>query len=462
MATSSSATCATGCRAEPRRREGLRINALRAYILILLALTVVWLVSALSALEAVTGTEIALALFFVVWIAVANRFPIHWVFRSHIVLDTAAIYAVALTFQPGLAMLIVLTGALLGSALRPRDIEEVAFNISQATLQAGAATGMLALIGWSGLGAAFRFPADLLSLTLAALVVFLTNTWLVSIVIGLHSNSNPIPIWLQSTTRHDALEQLTQFVLGLLAAIIAQQQAWALPLLGIPMLLVYTSLVRQYRLRHQTVEAVEKLADLIDLRDPYTANHSRRVAGYARLMATDLDLDPAEIEVIERAARVHDLGKLVIDVSVLAKSGKLTSEEWALFEQHPVTGVEVLRLFPDFAAGVALVRSHHERLDGKGYPDGLSGAAIPLGARIIAVADSFDAMASDRPYRKALAPELVLAELQRGRGSQWDAAVVDALLALIAQGRIALDAEAGSPVIRDTAGQPQALERPVA
>ena len=462
MATSSNAACAHGCRAEPRRREGLRINALRAYILILLALTVVWLFSALSAIEAVSGTEIALALFFALWIAVANRFPIHWVFRSNVVLDTAAIYAVALTFQPGLAMLIVLTGALIGSALRPRDIEEVTFNISQATLQAGAASGVLALLGWSGLGAAFQFPVDLLPLTLAALVVFLTNTWLVSVVIGLHSGSNPIPIWLQSTTRHDALEQLTQFVLGLLAAIIAQQQAWVLPLLGIPMLLVYTSLVRQYRLRNQTVEAVEKLADLIDLRDPYTANHSRRVAGYARLLATALDLDPAEIEVIERAAHVHDLGKLVIDVSVLAKPGKLTDEERALFEQHPVTGVEVLRRFPDFAAGVALVRSHHERLDGKGYPDGLFGVAIPLGSRIIAVADGFDAMASDRPYRKALAPELVLAELRRGRGSQWDAAVVDALLALIAQGRIALEAEAGSPVIRDIAGQPQALERPVA
>ncbi len=126
---------------------------------------------------------------------------------------------------------------------------------------------------------------------------------------------------------------------------------------------------------------------------------------------------------------MHDLGKIAVPDSVLHKHGRLTDEEFALMKKHPQDGAEILSKFPEYRAGRELVLAHHERIDGRGYPHGLSGDAIPLGARVIAVADAWDAMTSDRPYREALPQSVALAELMSGRGTQWDAAVVEAFAA---------------------------------
>ena len=146
----------------------------------------------------------------------------------------------------------------------------------------------------------------------------------------------------------------------------------------------------------------------------------------------------AEVELIRLAARVHDLGKIAVPDEVLHKQGRLTDAEFALMKKHPETGAEILAKFPEYERGLELVLAHHERIDGKGYPRGLAGSAIPLGARIIAVADSWDAMTSDRPYRKALDPLIALGELLRGRATQWEAEVVDAF-ALTLPGAMALE-----------------------
>ncbi|MEZ4523879.1 MAG: HD-GYP domain-containing protein [Thermomicrobiales bacterium] len=215
---------------------------------------------------------------------------------------------------------------------------------------------------------------------------------------------------------------------------------------------------RENALRERTINSVRRIADLVDVRDPYTASHSRRVAAIAREIATEMGLDPSEIIVIERAGYVHDIGKIVIDLGLLAKPSKLTDEEWKIFQQHPATGVQMLELYPDFADGIALVRSHHERVDGRGYPDGLVGEAIPIGARILAVADGFDAMASPRPYRDALPAEVVLGELQKGRGTQWDANAIDALLRLISTGRVNIGDANQRPYIVDSIGYQEDLE----
>jgi len=164
-----------------------------------------------------------------------------------------------------------------------------------------------------------------------------------------------------------------------------------------------------------------------------------------------LKLPDHEVEVIRLAARVHDLGKIAVPDQVLHKQGRLTPEEFELMKKHPETGAEILAKFPEYKRGRQLVLAHHERIDGLGYPHGLAGRAIALGARILAVADSWDAMTSDRPYRKALDPAIALAELQRGRGTQWDPEVVDAFAATL-PGAIS-DApahwlEAGRPVLR--------------
>jgi putative nucleotidyltransferase with HDIG domain len=168
------------------------------------------------------------------------------------------------------------------------------------------------------------------------------------------------------------------------------------------------------------------MADVVDRRDPYTFQHSQSVADHAVRTARRLQLPDKEVELIRLAARVHDLGKIAVPDEVLHKQGRLTDAEFELMKKHPATGAEILAKFPEYKRGRELVLAHHERMDGLGYPRGLAGAAIALGARIIAVADSWDAMTSDRPYRKALAAEVALGELLRGRGTQWDPEVVDA------------------------------------
>jgi HD-GYP domain-containing protein (c-di-GMP phosphodiesterase class II) len=156
------------------------------------------------------------------------------------------------------------------------------------------------------------------------------------------------------------------------------------------------------------------------------------------------------------AARIHDIGKIDIPASVLQKPGRLTPEERALIETHPDTGADMLLRYPGFGRGVDMIRFHHEAWDGSGYPRRLKGTSIPFGARAIAVADSFDAMTSDRPYRKGMPVYRAAMELQRGRGRQWDPACVDAFLAVLPE--IDLHVVQGIPPLRLVA--PPSSDRP--
>jgi HD-GYP domain-containing protein (c-di-GMP phosphodiesterase class II) len=318
-------------------------------------------------------------------------------------------------------------------------------------LQVGAASALLSIGGWQREPLEFATVSQVALIPLAAAVIYLVNTVLVALIVSLQTRIAFWQIWRQST-RYGAIEDLSQYFLGILAAATVDAHAWALPLFVLPGVAVYLSMHRQVQLRMQTVDAVEALADLVDLRDPYTANHSRRVAIYARELATALQLDVDEIELIERAARVHDVGKIIIDQAVLSKEARLTDGEWAQLKLHPVTGADVLSRFPEFVLATSYVRHHHESMNGGGYPDGLAGEDIPLGSRVIAVADSFDAMASARPYRDALPREVVLDEFHLKRGIQWDDQVVDALLSLIEEERIVFPSTATTPVLLDRHG----------
>ncbi|WP_308531504.1 HD domain-containing phosphohydrolase [uncultured Paenibacillus sp.] len=165
------------------------------------------------------------------------------------------------------------------------------------------------------------------------------------------------------------------------------------------------------------------LAAALDARDPYTAGHSLRVAEYAVKIGELARLPEERIDELRKAALLHDIGKIGIRDAVLLKEGRLTEEEWEQVKQHPVLGEAILKqVEPADAMAPYLpgVRSHHERYDGGGYPDGLSGEEIPLFGRIIAVADAFDAMTSDRPYRKGLDRDQAIEILEQGRGTQWD------------------------------------------
>lgn len=178
-------------------------------------------------------------------------------------------------------------------------------------------------------------------------------------------------------------------------------------------------------------EMLQELTRAMDRHDSETGSHSRRVAGLVQRTLGELNWCGPDTELIVRAAAVHDIGKLEVSGAVLNKSGPLAPAEWRDIERHVTLGAKWLAAYPHTDQIVTIVRHHHERWDGSGYPSGLAGEQIPFGARVIAVADSFDAMTSDRPYRAAMPARRAAAILRVGRWKQWDGSVVDAFLRVV-------------------------------
>ena len=193
------------------------------------------------------------------------------------------------------------------------------------------------------------------------------------------------------------------------------------------------------RLEQLFLAGVQSLAEALELKDPYTRGHSVRVSQYSGTIARMLGMTGGVVENIELGGQLHDIGKIGVREDVLNKAGPLTREEYEHIMTHPLLGWRILHpLLSDNPVVLNVVRSHHERMDGTGVPDGLSGDAIPREARIVSVADAFDAMMSRRPYRQGLSYEAALTELRRTAHSQFDPEVVDALLQVVAEGAIDL------------------------
>lgn len=187
--------------------------------------------------------------------------------------------------------------------------------------------------------------------------------------------------------------------------------------------------------QQQTLAMATSLVSLIDLRDRYTGGHSQRVAKYVRSIALQMCLPDDETEVTVFAASLHDIGKIGVPDHTLLKPGKLTEEEFGWIRKHPEWGWMAIRNVKGFENAALLVLHHHERLDGHGYPSRLRGAEIPLGSRLIAVADSYDALTTNRPYRSARSHAEAVAELQRCAGTQFDPRVVNAFCSAIGHTR---------------------------
>jgi len=182
------------------------------------------------------------------------------------------------------------------------------------------------------------------------------------------------------------------------------------------------------RYKKQVLAMACTLVSLVDLRDAYTGGHSSRVGTYTRAIGVRLGLPDTQLEQVVMAALLHDIGKIGVPDHVLLKEGKLTGEEFAQIKKHPELGWMALKSINDFKSLSLIVLHHHERMDGSGYPGGLKGSAIPLGSRIIAVADSYDALTTDRPYRKARTRQVAVDELLSCVESQFDSRVLSAFL----------------------------------
>jgi putative nucleotidyltransferase with HDIG domain len=185
------------------------------------------------------------------------------------------------------------------------------------------------------------------------------------------------------------------------------------------------------KLQRYYIETIKSLIRALEAKDKYTSGHSERVAHYAIHIARRLGLPEKDIRLLEEVATLHDIGKIGIPAKILNKNGPLTKDEQDVVKQHPTVGEEILKPIEFLEPGLSAVRDHHERQDGSGYPHGIKGGLISIFAAIAAVADSYDAMTSDRPYRKALTKEEAISILEKNKGTQFDAEVVDAFVAYL-------------------------------
>jgi HD-GYP domain-containing protein (c-di-GMP phosphodiesterase class II) len=339
-------------------------------------------------------------------------------------LGAAASVASVLVFPFHWAVLVVAVGLAIGN----RTVWfKRTYNVGQLTISAAVASLAWQLLrGPASLGDVTAVPG----VTAAVLTFFLTNSGLTTSIVALASGMPARTTWWRSY-RNTWPAWLGMLFIGVLIAVLWVTSPWAIVLAAIPLTAIYYTLKNTVSLETQTVDALFNLADILDARDPYTHGHSLRVGQYSEKLALAMRLSSDDAHLIFLAGRLHDIGKCAIKNEVLLKPAALNKEEFEHMCIHPEVGGSMLASFSLFKECARYVRGHHERWDGAGYPDKLQAEDIPLGARIIAVADAFDAMTTTRPYRQALPLAEARRRLQEGAGSQWDARIVAAFLHLL-------------------------------
>lgn len=388
---------------------------------------------------ALDPANIALAIILTAAIILAQLYPIHVSRGFKISMVTVPLYLLTVLTPPPLAATGAAIALLIGEIAQysvkgqyPSDIATAVGRWTILVLIAGRVAHMamppvhpVTILGMVALPLAA--PLTRLPLLLAAGILFCGDMLTVALEIGPVVGEAPHRV-VRMVLREGSMPEAVQYLAGLLGALAAMDDAWAIVLLAVPALLMRRLLKYTMEMHDQTRTLLESMADAVDLRDPYTGGHSRRVTAYSEAILRALEISGPEVSLIMAAARVHDIGKIAIPDSILNKPDRLTDEERAVMESHPQRGADFLARYADFRRGISIVLSHHERIDGKGYPQGLHGEDIPFGARVIAVADGFDAMTSDRPYRKGMPHQKAASILTDGRGTQWDSAIVDAFV----------------------------------
>jgi putative nucleotidyltransferase with HDIG domain len=354
----------------------------------------------------------------------------------------------------------------------PRN--KTAFNISQRVLSVTLAILTYRALGGglppaylqlgSGLAPLAAIQRDLGLFFLFAVLYFLVNSALVSAAVAISADRQFRDIWTLNT-RGILGYDVGASVLGMLVAWVFaySERTWGFGLYGLLFVIPPIILVRHvyglyHQLQHSGQELLQLMVKAIEARDPYTSGHSVRVSEVARLIALEIGLSVSEVEQVETAALLHDVGKIHEEFApLLRKEARLTPEETALMQTHSTRSAELVGVISKFRGFVQdSVRHHHERWDGQGYPTGLSAKSIPLGSRIILICDTIDAMTTDRPYRKRLGLDVVIAELQKCRGTQFDPDLVDLVIGSVAIRRLI----AGNTAIADKlSDQPQRSRR---
>jgi putative nucleotidyltransferase with HDIG domain len=277
----------------------------------------------------------------------------------------------------------------------------------------------------------FFYSRNIWVIILITYIFFILNTTLTAGAISLSSGTNILNVWIFNF----AWLIPFQFFLSSMAIAIAflyqRYSPFTLIFTSLPLIIAQYTYLLRIKERRTILNSIMQIVKIIEAKDVYTAGHSMRVAAYSEKIARGMRLNEYDIEIVKNLANLHDIGKIQIDLSILNKKDKLTDKDWVEIKKHPVISYEVVKQI-DFLKDKALsILYHHERIDGKGYPFGKKEEEIPLFAKILSVADSYDAMTTDRPYKKALTDEQSLVELENNKGGQFDAKVCDVMIGII-------------------------------
>lgn len=338
--------------------------------------------------------------------------------------------AIPLLGPAGAIILSVVTSLLSDFLIRRKERTKALFNTGQVVLSVSAASYCyIAFGGAPGLDA-LPFYETFPPFIVAVLAYFATNTILVSYVISLSEGQSFSEIWREAAGGLIVFDLAISPLAYLVAFLYVQWGALALLAAILPIIGLRHSYGVNIELQQLNQDLLRVLIKTLEARDQYTSGHSVRVAERSRRLAIALNIRPARIRLIETAALLHDIGKIDLAYSeILRQAGPLTPEQRELIRAHPDKGVDILKSVRSMNPQILrCIRHHHEWFDGSGYPVGLAGEEIPLGARIIMVADAIDAMMTDRPYRSALSTEEIRQELIRNSGTQFDPTLVSITL----------------------------------
>ncbi|MDX6400164.1 MAG: hypothetical protein QOF27_770, partial [Gaiellaceae bacterium] len=341
-----------------------------------------------------------------------SREPMQWErFRLAAAIQVAAL----IVLGPWAGALVAAAGVVAVGLFRGLALRGIVFD-SSATAIAACAGGLAFRLAGGEIGS-LRLLDDLIALVALGLA-FLTVRTLLLDVVRRHETFDP-----------RLVSSAGEVGLGATLALLAIGHPWNVVVLVPVAIAVQQVQLRLKSLQHETLRALETFANIVDERDPSTYRHSLRVAGYVDGLARALQLPFSEIDRLRWAGRLHDLGKVAVDASLLRKRGTLDGAEWAAMRRHPRLSARLLQRFEFVSAQARAVELHHERMDGAGYY-GVGGDDLPLASHFLIVADSFDAMTTDRPYRAGLSHDAALTEIERNAGTQFHSAVARAFVAV--------------------------------
>ena len=359
-------------------------------------------------------------------------------FRSDISASVALVVAGSLTLGGAWGVLIATIGTLFSEIyLRMMQINQqkgktsVVYVVAFNTAQIAVASSILAIyLQWVHYPGELRALADFVKAFGGFFVFIFSNSTLVSGVVSLATHQ-PFRYLAAEWFRDFSIQYLVLCISALLLVVLYSITPWHM-LLGLtPLVLVHLSFRSYLRIREEAQKTFEKVVKLLEERDPYTGEHSGEVADLAGEIAQELGLRGSEVEMIKAVARVHDIGKIAVPDRILLKPGKLDPEEWEIMKRHTEIGADLLKGLEVYGRYADVVRYEHEHWDGTGYPNGLQGEEIPIAARIIAAADVYHALISDRPYRPAYSHEEALDIIRNMAGRVLDPKVVGALLRVL-------------------------------